>query len=129
MKKLFWIVPVLSLVVSLASLYHAWDVKNENHKLSFLNSIFKAEIRFLKEDLDQFQKKPTYDQGYKDALISVGGPQSPGAYQNGWNDAYKVFAENKGYSDGYHAAIQQFQYQTNTVKMLVPNESTYAKDE
>jgi hypothetical protein len=107
-------------------------VQKENQKLSLQNVIYHAEHRILKDELYQKERaladRPTYEQGYKDALVRVGGPQTPGAYQDGWDDAMKVYAD-KGYADGYHAAIQQFGYTKTTglARWLVPESKTEDK--
>lgn len=101
--------------------YKIWDLKQENHRINILNSIYNAERRILKDDISELEKKPTYDQGFKDALIRVGGPQSDGLYRDGWEDAAKLFCD-ASYTEGYHNAIQQFGYTQpkGTVKWLVP---------
>lgn len=104
---------LVSLVLSTIVLgYNAYKASQENQKLSIKNLIYEAETRILKDEIKDYVSKPTYEDGYKTALIKMGGPQNPGAYQDGWDDAYKVFCtENgNGYSVGYHTAIEQFGY-------------------
>lgn len=86
------------------------QVCSYNQRLALANVIYQAEHRILKDEIRIQEQKPSYDQGYKDALIRLGGPQSPGAYQDGWDGAMIVAGEG-GYANGYHAAIQQFGYQ------------------
>jgi len=102
--------------------WHAWSVQKENQRLSLVNYIYVAEHRILKDEISELASKPTYDQGYKDALIRIGGPQVPGAYQDGWDDAQKLCGAENNYADGYHAAIQQFGYTKTTTmaRWLVP---------
>lgn len=116
----FWI-GAFSILLAGVMAYQAWIAQQENHRLKFLNTVFSAENNILKDEIRSFEAKPTYDQGYKDALIRVGGPQNPGAYQDGWDDAFKVVDEG-GYAEGYHAAIQQFGYEKNTnqKRWLIP---------
>lgn len=95
---------------------HAWNVQSENHRLSMANVIYQAEHRILKDEIAEWEKKPNYDQGFKDAIVRQGGPQTPGAYQDGWDDAMKVIGTQSNYADGYHNAIQQFGY-TKTAGM------------
>ena len=78
----FWIGPasgVVTFSILLAGVmaYQAWIAQQENHRLKFLNTVFSAENNILKDEIRSFEAKPTYDQGYKDALIRVGGPQNP----------------------------------------------------
>lgn len=98
--------------------YNAWTVQKENQKLGLQNVIYQAEHRILKDEIYQKERaladRPTYEQGYKDALVRVGGPQTPGAYQDGWDDALKIYGTENGYADGYHAAIKQFGYTKTT---------------
>lgn len=112
-----------TLVGSIILAYNNWNLQTENHRLSLVNSIYNAEHRILKEDISDLEKKPTYDQGFKDALIRVGGPQSDGLYRDGWDDASKFFCD-ASYSEGYHNAIQQFGYTQpkGTTKWLAPEQ-------
>lgn len=103
-----------------------WNTQKENQKLGLQNVIYQAEHRILKDEIYQKERalaeRPTYEQGYKDALVRVGGPQTPGAYQDGWDDAMKIYGTDNGYADGYHAAIKQFGYTKTTAmaRWLVP---------
>ena len=92
------------------SMSQYFSIRGENQRLALVNSIYHAEHRILKDEIREKEQKPTYEQGYKDAFIRIGGPQNPGAYQDGWDDAMTVVGEG-GYANGYHAAIQQFGYQ------------------
>lgn len=105
-----WITAGICAVAFCVSGYQAFQSRQENGRLLLVNSIYQAEHRILKDELREYEQKPTYDQGYKDALIRIGGPTQPGAYQDGWDAAMKVAGEG-GYANGYHAAIQQFGYQ------------------
>lgn len=102
--------------------WYTWSVQSENQRLLLVNSIFNAENRIIKDEIAELAALPTYDQGYKAALIRVGGPQQPGAYQDGWDDALKICNTESDYADGYHAAIQQFGYTKTTAmnRWLVP---------
>jgi len=78
------------------------QVRYENTTLRFENSMLTNEVRAM-------ETAPSYDDGYRDAVIKLGGPQSSGSYQDGWNAAVKVLASNT-YAEGYHTAIKQFGY-------------------
>ena len=126
--KTAWIIAGISaLCIGTMTLY-TWNIQTENQRLVLVNSIYNAEHRILKEELADLLAKPTYEQGYKTALIRVGGPQNPGAYQDGWDDAAKIFNNKNSYADGYHAAVEQFGYTKTTAmnRWLVP-ESNIAK--
>jgi len=113
----------MSLIFCAVMAYVTWRVQRENQKLSIVNTIFEHEHRIIKDGMEElrekiieYKEKPTYDQGYKDALVKLGGPQNAGSYQEGWDDAtkaYGIFERVDGklsYADGYHAAINQFGY-------------------
>lgn len=118
------IVSCLALAGFLA--YNTWTTQRENQKLGLQNVLYQAEHRILKDEIYQKERaladRPTYEQGYKDALVRVGGPQAPGAYQDGWDDALKIYGTENGYADGYHAAIKQFGYTKTTAmaRWLIP---------
>lgn len=103
--------------------YQMWSTQQESHRLKFLNTIYSAENSLLKDEIKSYESKPSYEQGYKDALIRVGGPQTVGAYADGWDDAFKLFGEENDYAEGYHAAIQQFGYtkSANQKRWLIPD--------
>jgi len=115
--KLAWISAGVFGIAFIVSGYQFIQIKQENNKLQLVNSIYEAENRILKDEIQtriyeirELEIKPSYNDGYKDALIRIGGPNNPGAYQDGWDAAMKVAGEG-GYANGYHAAIQQFSYQ------------------
>jgi hypothetical protein len=120
--KILWTITIGSLLGCGFLGYTNWQTQKENHKLSLLNAISIAEHRILKDEIASLDRRPTYDEGYKNALIRIGGPQTPGAYQDGWDDCMKVIGQDSNYADGYHAAIQQFGYtKTSTMaRWLVP---------
>ena len=128
--KLAWAITVVSLVLCSLLGYNTWTVQKDNQKLSLENLIYQAEHRILKDEIATQDRKPTYEQGYKDALVLIGGPQTPGAYQDGWDDAMKVYFD-ASYADGYHAAIQQFGYtKTSTMaRWLAPEPSKKKMEE
>lgn len=119
--KTGWIIAGISFVCVVSMTWHTWNTQKENHRLSTINSIYEAENRIIKDEIFERRIEPTYEQGYKAALIRVGGPQMPGAYQDGWDDATKIYAESN-YAEGYHAAIEQFGYSKTTAmsRWLIP---------
>jgi len=120
--KIGWIIAGISALCVVAMAWHTWNIQKENQRLSLMNSIYGVEHRILKDQIFELADKPTYDQGYKAALVRVGGPQTPGAYQDGWDDAMKICGAENNYADGYHAAIEQFGYTKNTAmnRWLIP---------
>lgn len=93
-----------------------YNSKQENQKYQLLTVINQAENRVLKDEIRSLERaadsKPSYEDGYKEALIRAGRPTNPGAYQDGYEAAMKII-DNGGYAEGYHAAIKQFGYQPN----------------
>jgi hypothetical protein len=101
--------------------YKTYTTQRENQRLHLASILYDLEHRLYKDEIKEWEQKPTYDQGYKDAIIRVGGPQSPSAYQDGWDDAMRVIGTQSNYADGYHAAVQQFGYsKTQLCRWLVP---------
>jgi hypothetical protein len=131
MRKNLWFLAIGSAAVGCFSFFKFWDQKAENHRLNLVNSILSMERNILKDEISQLENKPTYEEGFEDAILRMGGPQNPGSYQDGWDAAIKVIGDS-GYADGYHAAIKQFGYQKmgETKRWMVPqSESSQKEDE
>lgn len=119
MKKLPWIISAVCLTIAGIASYGYYTKNQDNQKLALNNIIYVAENRILKEEVSTLERKPTYEEGCRDTLIKMGGPQTPGAYMDGWNAAILTL-DTRNYADGYHAAIQQFGYQkTATARWLI----------
>ena len=86
--------------------------------------IQQEQIEDLARQVVEAKQNPSYQDGYRDAIVRMGGPQTPGAYQDGWDDALKT-VNYEGYADGYHTAIKQFGYAktSNMTRWLVPDPS------
>jgi hypothetical protein len=69
--------------------------------------IERGRSAILQDELAEMSRRPTYDQGYRDAIIRAGTPQAPGAYQDGYRAAFAALGDNS-YAEGYHAALEQF---------------------
>lgn len=125
MRKNLWFLAAAGLVVGGFSVYKHWDAKAENHRLNLVNSILTLEQNILKDEISELANKPSYEEGFNDAIIRMGGPQTPGSYSDGWDAAMKVIGDG-GYADGYHAAIKQFGYQKmgETKRWMVPKPQT-----
>lgn len=104
-----------------------YNVKQENQRLQLLTIINQAENRVLKSEIHSLERaaetKPTYEDGYKEALLRAGRPNHPGAYQDGYEAALKVVGDGS-YSEGYHTAIRQFGYQPAKDVAFLVNEPT-----
>lgn len=119
MKKLPWVISVVCLAVAGITSYGYYAKNQDNQKLALSNIIYVAENRILKEEVTTLERRPTYEEGCRDTLVKMGGPQTPGAYMDGWNAAILTL-DTRNYADGYHAAIQQFGYQkTATARWLI----------
>ena len=125
MRKNLWFLATAGLAVGGFSAYKHWDAEAENHRLNLVNSILTLERNILKDEISQLENKPSYEEGFNDAIIRMGGPQTPGSYSDGWDAAIKVIGDG-GYADGYHAAIKQFGYQKmgETKRWMVPKPET-----
>lgn len=110
MKKTPWLIVSICVALTCFAAYGYYVTNQKNQTLTLINVIYSAENRILKEEVTTLERKPTYEDGCRDTIIKMGGPQSPGAYMDGWNAAILTI-DTKGYADGYHNAIQQFGYQ------------------
>lgn len=98
----------LSIVCVSLSIF-TYRTANENHRLNMVNTLNGMENRILREEIADLEKLPSYENGRRDAIIQMGGPQSGTTYHDGWKDAMELNGE--GWAGGYHCAIQQFGYQ------------------
>lgn len=87
------------------------QLKMQSDSLSYDNNMLLGEINII-------QRQPNYNDGYRDAIIKMGGPQGPGSFKDGWDAAIKVLGDGS-YTSGYHTAIKQFGYTKEGNKWLV----------
>lgn len=109
----------VSLVCVGFSLVFLADAYNTRHELRSSKNISEARgllyetegarARLLQDDLYEISFKPTYQEGYRDAVIRAGTPTHSGAYKDGYYAAFLALGDSN-YADGYHAAILQFGY-------------------
>lgn len=117
-----WIIAGIAGICTCISGYGYYAKNQENQRLALNNIIYIAENRILKEEVSSLERKPTYEEGCRDTILKIGGPQTPGAYRDGW-DAAILTLDTKSYADGYHAAISQFGYaKTNPRWLIAENE-------
>lgn len=90
------------------TLYRNHLANQENDRMAFSISLYQSEIRILEQEIREKTNCPTYDDGYKDAILRSCGNWG-GDYQAGWRDAYKLL-DGRSYSDGYHACLEQFHF-------------------
>lgn len=65
--------------------------------------VLQGEVRQMEHTASTAQ---TYDEGYRDALIRMGG-DAKGTYADGYAAAVMLY-KGKSYTEGYHNAIGQF---------------------
>ena len=83
--------------------------KNFSEARGLLYETEASRSRLLQDDLYEISSKPTYQEGYRDAVIRAGTPTHSGAYRDGYYAAFLALGDTS-YADGYHAAILQFGY-------------------
>ena len=107
MQSKFWVISFSGIIFIMAAYaaYKDYEARDYRNQASF----FKYENNMLMGEINILEAKPNYNDGYRDAIIKMGGPQSPGSYQDGWDAAVRVLGD-KSYSEGYHNAIKQFGY-------------------
>lgn len=88
--------------------YYAFKTDWEKTKLQTLNMLQERQIELMRDECREFEYKlstmPSYEEGYKDALIK----RNAGSYADGYADARKIFDSSNNYTAGYHAAVTQF---------------------
>ena len=67
----------------------------------------KQRSQLLDDEIAELRTKPSYEEGYRDAVIRAGAPENASAYKDGYDAAILAVGDG-GYADGYHAAIKQF---------------------
>jgi hypothetical protein len=79
----------------------------ENSKNTTIKELFAAENRILKDEIYAERGKPTYENGYRDAILRAGSPTGSGAYRDGWESCAKLYTDGS-WTSGYHTALEQF---------------------
>jgi|APGre2960657404_1045060.scaffolds.fasta_scaffold32638_2 hypothetical protein len=74
--------------------------------------IERGRSALLQDEIGELSRRPTYEQGYRDAIIRAGTPEAPGNYKDGYYAGFLSVAD-AGYADGYHAALEQFGHKEN----------------
>jgi Fe-S cluster biosynthesis and repair protein YggX len=105
-----------------------WKNEDTKVKTELKTNLTEQEIRLLQQELAtarhellEEKTKPSYDDGYRACILSMGGAQQNGSYKDGWDAAVKML-NNRSYADGYHNAIEQFGYQTQGKQIVPKNE-------
>jgi hypothetical protein len=107
--------PYFSTAILLATIFFlfidAYRTRCEIANVKILSGAETQRSQLLYDELNEIKydylMKPTYNEGYRDAIIRMGTPNQPGSYRDGYYAAFLALG-NSGYSDGYHAAIAQY---------------------
>lgn len=112
--------------VGAAGSYSLYKQTVETNRIAFSNTLYESENRLLKDQLKELEyrlseniSRPSYEEGYRDAILRMGSPQQPGAYRDGYEAAIKALGSNN-YAEGYHTAIKQFGYSGATYVIADP---------
>lgn len=116
MSKVFGSIALVFLGYSVY-ISHMYTV--ESNKNITMKDLFAAENRLLKDDIYAERSKPTYENGYRDAILRAGSPTGSGSYRDGWESCSKLYADGS-WASGYHAALEQFGWknESNVFKNL-----------
>lgn len=91
--------PIIGLALCVLSGAVYFRVQGDNNALKLENVIYQSENRLLKEQLSETEFKArsarTYDEGLTDGLVR---------------------SNNRGYTDGYHAAMSQVSEEKQTAE-------------
>ncbi len=96
-----------TLVLAVVCTYMGHILINESNRFFLMRDIYSAENRVLKDELYTERSKPTYEQGFHDAVVRAGIPAGSGAYRDGFDAAKKLYGDGS-WATGYHTAIEQF---------------------
>lgn len=107
--------PYFSTAILLAAIFFllvdAYKTRHEIGNLKILGEAESERSKLLTDELNEIKyeslSKPTYNEGYRDAIIRMGTPTQPGSYRDGYYAAFTALG-NASYADGYHAAIAQY---------------------
>lgn len=102
---------------------YAYRSNSEFSNLKILSDIESERSRLLADELNEikyeFSFKPTYSEGYRDAIIRMGTPTQPGSYRDGYYAAFIALGD-ASYADGYHAAISQYNFPDKPLPPIPP---------
>lgn len=114
MAKLANIFGFSGFVATVVSLFFVYDAHTMRQKYEMKdvaldtersrNANLNDEIIALRYKL---QDRPTYLDGYRDAILRAGVPNSPGSYRDGFYAAFTMMGEG-GFLDGMNVARAQF---------------------
>lgn len=98
---------VTALFFAVVASYMGHILINESNRFALMTDIYRAENRILKDELYTERNKPTYENGFRDAIVRGGTPTGTGSYRDGFEAAQKFYGDGS-WSGGYHTAIEQF---------------------
>lgn len=105
-----------TLVLVVLCTYMGHTIINESNRFALMRDIYHAENRVLKDELYTERTKPTYENGYRDAIIRAGFPSGSGSYKDGFDAARKLYGDGS-WATGYHTAIEQFGWKNEVANL------------
>lgn len=100
-----WILASLFAVAACYAIFR--DIESRQYRMQA--SALAYDNNMLIGEINLIERQPNYNDGYRDAIIKMGGPQGPGSFQDGWDAAVRVIGD-ASYTNGYHTAVKQFGY-------------------
>lgn len=111
---------------TLVSLYFVYDAYNVHQRFEMKELSLQAERSRSVNLYDEvsalrykLSDRPTYLDGYRDAILRAGVPNSPGSYKDGFYAAFTMMGEGS-FLDGMNVARAQF----GLPQILLPNKET-----
>lgn len=118
---------LLCLALAAYSLYITNMYVVQTNRYSAIRELNLVENRLLKDQLYEDNSRPTYENGFRDAIIRAGSPSGAGSYRDGWEACAKLYSDGT-WSAGYHTAIDQFGWKKEaTAFKAIPMEAVTMK--
>lgn len=112
-----------TLVLVVVASYMGHVLINESNRFVLMRDIYSAENRILKDELYTERSKPTYENGYRDAIVRAGFPSGNGSYKDGFDAARKLYGDGS-WATGYHTAIEQFGWKNEINNARIDKENS-----
>ena len=110
-------------VLAVVCSYMGHVIINESNRFFLMRDVYSTENRLLKDELYTERSKPTYEQGFRDAVVRAGIPNGSGAYRDGFEAAKKFYADGT-WANGYHTAIEQFGWKDEVANLKKEKEQS-----
>lgn len=112
-----------TLVLVVVATYMGHVLINESNRFVLMRDIYSAENRILKDELYTERSKPSYETGYRDAIVRAGFPSGNGSYKDGFDAARKLYGDGS-WATGYHTAIEQFGWKNEINNAKIDKENS-----